>query len=185
MKCQAQTLARAPLSSTARRLTMAVHKFFPTWRRATHWGIAVAAGVVAAAVAVPVAIKIGAIHGILAAAFGFSLVAGPIALALRFAPVKVTPEGVVATRGVSVRSRLVRWHEIKAVVPISVNGLAQLRLVHDNPFPEELIMLMHLDDLSAIGAFVAAHAGEHHPLAIWLSAEGSASDKSLERTREG
>ena len=161
----------------------AVRKFFPTWRRATHWGIAIAAGAVAAAVAVPVATNVGALRGMLAAVVGFSLVAGPIALALRFAPVKVTPEGVMATRGVSVRSRLVRWQEIKAVVPISINGLPQLRLVHDNPFPEELTMLMHLDDLSALRAFVAAHAGEHHPLTVWLSAEVSASNKSLERTR--
>jgi hypothetical protein len=77
----------------------------------------------------------------------------------------------------------VRWQEIKAVVPTSINGLPQLRLVHDNPFPEQLTMLMHLDDLSALRAFVAAHAGEHHPLSVWLSAEVSASNKSLERTR--
>jgi hypothetical protein len=163
----------------------AVRKFFPTWRRATHWGIAIAAGAVAAAVAVPVATNVGALRGMLAAVVGFSLVAGPIALALRFAPVKVTPEGVMATRGLSVRSRLVRWQEIKAVVPTSINGLPQLRLVHDNPFPEELTMLMHLDDLSALRTFVAAHAGEHHPLTVWLSAEVSASNKTLERTRGG
>jgi hypothetical protein len=161
------------------------HQFFPTWRGATHWGAAIATGAVAAAVVVPFATDDGALRRVWLAVLSLTLVAGLLAMVLRFAPVKVTPEGVMATRGFSVRSRLVRWKEIKAVVPTTASGLRELRLVHDNPFPEQLTMLMHLDDMTALHAFVAAHAGEHHPLTVWLSGELAASNKSLERTRAG
>ena len=159
-------------------------KFFPTWRGATYWGAAVATGAVVAAIAASFATDDGAFRRILLAVLGLSLVTGVFAIVLRFSAVKVTPEGVMASRGFGVRPRLVRWQEIKAVVPTTASGLRQLRLVHDNPFPEQVTMLMHLDDLTALRAFVAAHAGEHHPLTVWLSGEMSASNKSLERTRE-
>ena len=160
-----------------------VHRFFPTWREATHWGAAVATGAVAAAVVVPFATNDGAFRRVLLGVLLAALVIGLLAIVLRFAPIKVTPEGVMATRGFSARSRLVRWQEIKAVVPTTASGLRQLRLVHDNPFPEQVTMLMHLDDVTALHAFVAVHAGEYHPLTVWLSGEVAASNKSLERTR--
>jgi len=153
-----------------------VRKFFPTWRVSKGWGIAIIGGAMGAAVAVPFSTPGGTFRGLLVAALSLVLVAGLFALVIRFASVKATADGVMATRGFSARSRLVRWGEIKAVVPTSANGLRQLRLVHDNPFPEDLIMPMHLDDLSPLRAFVAEHAGEQHPLTIWLSAEVSASN---------
>jgi len=153
-----------------------VRKFFPTWRVSMGWGIAIAGGAIGAAVAVPYLTPGSTLSGLLVAALSLVLAAGLLALVVRFVPVKATVDGVMATRGFSVRSRLVRWREIKAVVPTSESGLRQLRLVHDSPFPEDLIMLMHLDDLSPLRAFVAEHAGEQHPLAIWLSAEVSASN---------
>jgi len=154
----------------------AVRKFFPTWRVSTGGAIAIAGGAIGAALAIPNLTPGGTLRGMLVAALSLVLAAGLFALVVRFVPVKATVDGVMATRGFSVRSRLVRWREIKAVVPTSANGLRQLRLVHDSPFPEDLFMLMHLDDLSPLRAFVAAHAGEQHPLAIWLSAEVSASN---------
>jgi len=161
------------------------HQFFPTWRAATHWGAAIATGAIAAAVIVPFVTDDGALRRVLLGVSAAALVTGLLAVVLRFSPIKVTPEGVMATRGFSVRSRLVRWQEIKAVVPTTASGLRQLRLIHDNPFPEQVTMLMHLDDMTALHAFVAAHAGENHPLTVWLSGEMAASNTSQERMREG
>src|SRR4249920_505237 len=124
------------------------HKFFPTWRGAGRLGAAIATGAVAAAVLVPFVTNEGAFHRMLLAVLGLLLVSGVFAIVLRLAPVKVTPDGVMATRGFSVRSRLVRWQEIKAVAPTTASGLRQLRLFLDNPFPEQVTMLMHLDDLT-------------------------------------
>jgi hypothetical protein len=162
-----------------------IHQFFPTWHGASHWGAAIATGAAAAAVVVPFATDDGAFRRVLLAVLGLALVTGLLAIVLRFASVKVTSEGVMAARGFGVRSRLVRWQEIKAVVPTTASGLRQLRLVHDSPFPEQVTMLMHLDNVSTLHAFVETHAGKQHPLTVWLSGEMSASNKSLERTREG
>jgi hypothetical protein len=100
----------------------------------------------------------------------------------RFPPVKVTAEGVFAARGTGFRSRLVRWSEITRVVPSSMYGVRFLTLVTNNPFPEQLRMLMHLDEISKLRDFVATQAGTEHPLKLWLS-DQLASNKSLERTR--
>ena len=154
----------------------AVRKFFPTWGVSKGFGIAIVVGAIGAAIAIPYSTPGGTLRGMLVVTLSLVLAATLFALVIRFAPVNATADGVMATRGFSVRSRLVRWSEIKAVVPTSANGLRQLRLVHDNPFPEDLIMPMHLDDLSPLRSFVAEHAGEQHPLTIWLSSEVSASN---------
>ncbi len=44
-------------------------------------------------------------------------------------------------------------------------------------------MLMHLDDVSEFRAFVTRHAGEQHPLSLWLADAEQASNKTLERAR--
>ena len=106
----------------------AVRKFFPTWRVSKGFGIAIAGGAVGAAVVVPYLTPGNTLRGLLVAALSLVLATGLFALVIRFAPVKATADGVMATRGFSARSRLVRWREIKAVVPTSANGLRQLRL---------------------------------------------------------
>jgi hypothetical protein len=55
-------------------------------------------------------------------------------------------------------------------------GLRFLVLVTSNPFPEQLRMLMHLDDVAALRDFVTAQAGTKHPLTLWLSAAHLSSD---------
>jgi hypothetical protein len=173
----------------------AIHRFFPSWRVSIRWGLSVAIGVVLLAVAyssVLPAPKVDALRNEPASATQMALLvlllviaAAAFTLMRRFPAVKVTAEGVFAARGSGFRSRLVRWDEIARVIPTSMYGLRFLVLVTSNPFPEQLRMLMHLDEVSTLRDFVAAQAGTKHPLTLWLSAAQMASNKSLVRTREG
>jgi hypothetical protein len=170
------------------------HRFYPSWRVSICWGLSAAIAVVLLAVAYSLVLpilKADALRSESPAATQtaflllllFVATAG-FTLMRKFPPVKVTPDGVFATRGTGFQSRLVRWGEIARVVPTSMFGVRFLVLVTSNPFPEQLRMLMHLDDVSALRDFVAAQAGMQHPLTLWLSEVQSASNKSLERTRE-
>jgi hypothetical protein len=171
------------------------HRFFPSWRVSIRWGLSAAIVVVLLAVAysfVLPASKADALRseprsatqmaGLL---FLLGTLTAAFTLMRKFPPVKVTPEGVFAARGTGFRSRLVRWGEIVRVVPTSMYGVRFLVLITSNPFPEQLRMLMHLDEVSGLRDFVAAQAGMQHPLTLWLSEVQLASNKSLERTREG
>jgi hypothetical protein len=122
-----------------------------------------------------------AMVAILALLLAFAFAA--FTLMRKFPAVKVTPEGVIAVRGTGFQSRLVRWGEIERVVFTSSYGVGSLALITNNPFPEQLRMLMHLDEVSALRDFVATHAGMKHPLTLWLSAAQLASNTSLQRAR--
>jgi hypothetical protein len=89
------------------------------------------------------------------------------AFASRLTTLRVTPDGVIAHSS-GFRKRLVRWAEIKRVAPSSATGFRTLQLLHESPFPESLTIPMYLDDATELREYVGRHAGQEHPLYIWL-----------------
>jgi len=165
------------------------HRFFPSWRVSIRWGLSAAIAVVLLTVVYSFVSPIPKADAIRSEPSSTTQTAllllllfvatAAFTLMRKFPPVKVTPDGVFAARGTGFRSRLVRWGEIARVVPTSMYGVRFLVLVTNNPFPEQLRMLMHLDEVSALRDFVAAQAGTQHPLTVWLSEVQLASNKSI------